>query len=330
MPVHPLTAARRVLPLAPEPYLQVSPTLSMRTVAVLDDPSTHLKLALPTATLGAANKRGIAAGTLADGATMQRVLQAIAAREPRFAHRIRHADESSYGEHQGHGLAFLVRRYPPELTDQTVVPVAVLGAPGPDGPFGHRLPPGVLDGYLDLLLDWHVALWLRYGVALEAHQQNISIALAPDGALSLVYRDDDGARVDLPRLAAALGEPLTAGDFADARMVVRDPAELADVFTTITLHLSAAAPLRLLDPGDAGAALRPRLVAAAERWCDPADPGATAAAGLLRTAILEAEHLPVKAMVTAGTLLPKQRLGCSDINKHYVRTGPNYLARESS
>ncbi len=33
----------------------------------------------------------------------------------------------------------------------------------------------------------------------------------------------------------------------------------------------------------------------------------------------------MKAMLTAGTLLPKQRLGCADINKHYLRTGPNYL-----
>ena len=33
----------------------------------------------------------------------------------------------------------------------------------------------------------------------------------------------------------------------------------------------------------------------------------------------------MKAMVTAGTLLPKARLGCTDVNKYYVRTGPNYL-----
>lgn len=32
----------------------------------------------------------------------------------------------------------------------------------------------------------------------------------------------------------------------------------------------------------------------------------------------------MKAMVTAGTLLSKERSGAADINKHYT-TGPNYL-----
>ncbi len=30
-------------------------------------------------------------------------------------------------------------------------------------------------------------------------------------------------------------------------------------------------------------------------------------------------------MLTAGTLLPKHRIGCTDVNKFYRRTGPNYL-----
>ena len=32
----------------------------------------------------------------------------------------------------------------------------------------------------------------------------------------------------------------------------------------------------------------------------------------------------LKAMVTAGTLLSKERSGAADINKHYT-SGPNYL-----
>jgi hypothetical protein len=43
--------------------------------------------------------------------------------------------------------------------------------------------------------------------------------------------------------------------------------------------------------------------------------------------VLEAERLPVKAMVTAGTLLSKQRSGAADINKFYT-SGPNYLLQE--
>ena len=44
----------------------------------------------------------------------------------------------------------------------------------------------------------------------------------------------------------------------------------------------------------------------------------------LRTALLDAQRLPVKAMVSAGTLLSKERSGAADINKHYT-DGPNYL-----
>ncbi|MGN9804940.1 IucA/IucC family protein [Micromonospora sp. L32] len=331
LPVHPLTAARLDLPLAPEPYLDVTPTLSMRTVAVLADPTAHLKLPLPTATLGARNRRTIAPGTLADGAAAQRLLEEIAAREPSFSGRIRHADESSYGHAGDENLAWLLRRYPSHPADATVLPVAALTADGPAGPLAALLPAGVLDAYLDLLIDWHVALWLGYGVALEAHQQNISLVIAADGGVSLLYKDNDAARIDLPRLASALGQPLTADAFADRRIAVSDPIELADMFTTITLHLCAAAPLyalreRGMDVADPATALRSRLLTALDRWTDPADPGSVAAARLLVEHVLQAPRLPIKAMVTAGTLLPKQRLGCADINKYYRRTGPNYLA----
>lgn len=67
------------------------------------------------------------------------------------------------------------------------------------------------------------------------------------------------------------------------------------------------------------AALAPRLAAARDRWGDgPAVRSFT-------EGVLQAARLPIKAMLTAGTLLPKQRLGCADINKYYRRTGPNYL-----
>jgi hypothetical protein len=48
------------------------------------------------------------------------------------------------------------------------------------------------------------------------------------------------------------------------------------------------------------------------------------AADVLRARVLDAPRLPVKAMVTAGTLLSKERSGAADINKHYT-SGPNYL-----
>jgi hypothetical protein len=48
-------------------------------------------------------------------------------------------------------------------------------------------------------------------------------------------------------------------------------------------------------------------------------------AGLLRRRTLDADRLPAKAMLTAGTLVDKARTGARDINKHYGPLGPNYL-----
>ncbi|MFD4038349.1 IucA/IucC family siderophore biosynthesis protein, partial [Streptomyces sp. NPDC058605] len=63
--------------------------------------------------------------------------------------------------------------------------------------------------------------------------------------------------------------------------------------------------------------LRDRLAEAVDRLGGDA-------ADVLRARVLEAAELPVKAMVSAGTLLSKERSGAADINKHYT-TGPNYL-----
>lgn len=336
VPVHPLTAKL-------DGSLLATPTLSTRTVALADQPGVHLKLPMPTATLGKRNRRSIKAGTLADGDTVHRLLQAILDREPALRGRVLLADESEWLDSADDLLAVLVRRYPAEIADDTLAPVAALLAEDPARPgttlletFAARHTGGDtvawLDTYLTLLLDWHVALWLRYGVALEAHQQNITLAMTgSDPWLRLVYKDDDGARIDCERLAGALGVSVTPDSFADKRMCVSGDDDLADMFITITLHLCAGA-LVVEHAGDdlarraaLFALIRTRIERATRRWTDVADPRSVAAAEALRRRVLEAEHLPVKAMVTAGTLLPKHRLGCTDINKHYRHHGPNYL-----
>ncbi|MDG4807536.1 IucA/IucC family protein [Micromonospora sp. WMMD1120] len=324
LPAHPLTVARDGLPVTDLPATPVRPTLSMRTVALDDDPYLHLKLPLPTASLGVRNRRTLRPGSLADGAAVAALLDRIAAAEPAFAGRVRHADESTWAHVDGdERRSVLLRRYPADLAGSHVVPVAALAAADPaartvlERISPHR-PLALLGSYLDLLLDWHVFLWLRHGIALEAHPQNIHLLVRPDGEVGLLYKDDDGARLD-PRHGGPDGLVLD-----DDRMWTSDPGELADVFVTITLHLAAAAPLvalaaRGLPVPSPAEALTPRLVAARDRWGD------ASGVRLFTERVLAAEHLPVKAMLTAGTLLPKQRLGCADINKYYRRTGPNYL-----
>ncbi|GHH00295.1 IucA/IucC family protein [Streptomyces lanatus] len=325
LPVHPLTVD--ALPpgtaLTDQPHLDVVPTLSMRTVATVADPSLHLKLPLATATLGLRNKRTIKPGTLADGAAGQRLVEAVIDREPRFKDLILHADETTYA-HAGHELlAVLCRRYPAGLDDAVVVPMAALLAQAPDGRlvlddladrFYGGDPLALLDAALTLLFDWQTTLF-GHGIALESHQQNISLVLRPDG-LRLLFKDNDGPRINSERLDAVLPGPW---GFDDARIFGTDDGPVADVFTTITVHLCAGAyafglPRYRRDLLDL---VRRRLTEAIDRLGGDA-------AHVLRARVLEAAGLPVKAMVSAGTLLSKERSGAADINKHYT-TGPNYL-----
>jgi hypothetical protein len=335
LPVHPLTyrhLPERAVRAGPA-RLTVVPTLSMRTVALAADPSAHLKLPLPTATLGLRNRRTIKAGVLEDGAVTQRLLEAVIAREPRFAGSILHADEQHH-LHAGHELlAVLHRRYPADLDGAVVVPLAALLAEGPGGVrvidrLADRFHDGdvlaLFDDWLTLLLDWQTTLF-TYGIALESHQQNISLVLDRPTGLSeptgttgtaagrtrvrLLFKDNDGPRVNAPRLKDTLGQ---VPDYADPRALTDGDGPLADLFTTITVHLCAGAFAFALPEH------RERILALVRDRIDVlADAG-------LRARVLDAGRLPVKAMVTAGTLLTKERSGASDINKHYT-TGPNYL-----
>ncbi|MEC3998123.1 IucA/IucC family protein [Actinacidiphila sp. DG2A-62] len=363
LPVHPSTAAGAAggplhealratgllgsAVLAERPWLSAAPTLSMRTVALTAHPGVHLKLPLATSTLGRLNLRTIKPGTLVDGAAAQRLLAAVTAREPRFQGLVPHCDETRWA-HAGHAvLAVLVRRLPPGLDGCTVLPLAALAATAPDGRLvaDHLAdrhtggdPVALFDAVLTLLLDWQTTLF-GYGVALESHQQNISLVLDDrPGAprLRLLFKDDDGLRVNRRRLAETLGPDAWGSraqdgppPFDDPRVTVDDDGPLVDLFTTVTVHLCAGAlAVALASAGRAPfpvltGLVRERLAEATERLGDgPGSPGRT-----LRAALLESDRLPVKAMVTAGTLLTKERSGASDINKHYT-LGPNYLLRE--
>ncbi|GLV74660.1 IucA/IucC family protein [Streptomyces hygroscopicus] len=355
-PVHPLTVGRPLetalraaglegtARLAERSLLDVRPTLSMRTVAVAHDPLVHLKLPLTTSTLGLRNRRTVKPGTLIDGEVAQRLVEAVIEREPRFGATVLLADETTH-LHAGHELlATLVRRYPPGLENATIVPLAGLLAPAPDGALvvdglaerhygGDVL--ALLDDYFTLLFDFHTTLF-AYGIALESHQQNTSLVFEDGDAvprLRLLIKDHDGPRVHAIRLAAVIGGGPAADlcGFDDRRILTPCDGPVADVFTTITVHLCAAAPVfELARLGRAPLdtllrRLRDRLTEAVDRLAVTL-PGACA--DLLRARVLDAERLPVKAMVTAGTLFTKERSGAADINKHYV-TGPNYLRRGS-
>lgn len=63
-----------------------------------------------------------------------------------------------------------------------------------------------LDDYLDLLLQVHLRLWLRYGIALEANQQNAVLMFEAGQPLCLLMKDNDAARL-APALRRELPGP---------------------------------------------------------------------------------------------------------------------------
>ncbi|MET9336986.1 IucA/IucC family protein [Nonomuraea sp. NPDC003804] len=306
MPVHPLSVGAlppRARLAHGGPRITVRPTLSMRTVQ-LDD-RTQLKLPLPTSTLGRRNRRSIKPSTLADGASAERLLRALA--DP----GILLADEQTYA-HAGHEyLGWMLRRLP----EGRIIPVAALNVPEVREELGDV--EDLLTRYLTTLLRWNVRLFVRYGVALEAHQQNLALVIDGGADLKLLVKDNDGLLVSPARLAAA---GVTPPSFTDERMLTDDPHALADVFVTITLHLAAASIAFGALPADRAAMLVRGCLeeALAEHGDDPM-------ARLLRARTLDAVRLTGKSMITAGTLVAKERSGARDVNKFYGTSGPNYL-----
>ena len=349
LPVHPLTWSRlhgdEAFPLppgtqrAPHAWLWVRPTLSVRTVMPVDHPDRHIKLPLLMRTLGALNLRLIKPSTLYDGHWFQQALTALATHDEALRDRYLHADEA----HGGHvadakHLAYLVRGYP-TLPDSSLVPAAALCAAMPDGrPFAAHLADrfhhgGLLDwwqAYAGLLCGVHLRLWLAYGIALEANQQNTVLIYTPGQALRLLMKDNDSARVLLPRLRERLPVIDALGPLRDPRIPVDDDEALARMFCTIILQLDLLAVLEGI--AEWQPFMRQPMYAALRRILrDTLD-------GLAREGIdtrpaerlLQSPWLPVKYLLSAGSLLSKRVTGASDINKFYGDSGPNFMVQDDA
>ncbi len=147
----------------------------MRTVAVLGTPLVHLKMPLPTSTLGLRNRRTIMPGTLPDGALVERILRQVLLHEPALPVLL--ADEQTFGHANDPLLAYLVRRFPPETARAHRPGRGLTGGGSRRGYVIERWDLEDLFGtYLSALFAWNVTLF-RYGIALEAHQQNVALVL---------------------------------------------------------------------------------------------------------------------------------------------------------
>ncbi len=312
-------------------------------MAVTGQPGRHLKLPLPTSTLGLRNRRCIVPGTLADGALVRCLVAAAVVSDSRLGALLL-ADEGSYA-HAGHPyLAYLLRRLPGGLDQCRIVPIAALLAPDMRPDRGGR--PLVIE---------ELARWSGAGGLMDLFRQYLGSCSASTSSCSsgtgspwkptsrtphwwsaaggrpwlrLLVKDFDGALINRARLGAALRPGLgtaTPSRVRRARLLTDSDDALADVFITIIVHLCAGALAFGL--AERRAAPLPALLALIrEELTDALDQHAgEPAATLLRARVLDADRLPGKSMVTAGTLVAKARTGARDINKFYGTTGPNYL-----
>ncbi len=324
---------------APLADIEVQPTLSVRSLMLTEHPDTHIKLPLTIRTLGSRNIRTIKPSTIGDGHRIQCLLGAIAAQDPLLSDRLLLTDEHQGAHVAGQPfLGFILRRYPAAVEDATLVSVAGLVAPSPHateksagtlyGELAERFFDGDVRGflraYLRLTFDIHLPLWLRYGVALEANQQNSMLLLKDGEAMRLLLKDNDAPRLERARLATrwpALYR-LVAG-LEDPRIWSESPQALEQMFVTITLQLNVAPLIEHMAAnghggrdelyGEARRAMAESLAAMPEEDASPV------------TRLLARDFLDAKYLLTAGTLASKASTGARDINKFYGRTAPNFL-----
>ncbi|WP_440453956.1 IucA/IucC family protein [Psychrobacter sp. ASPA161_9] len=358
-PIHPLTLPllqqsavkddTRQLILAPKSAVNVQPTLSVRTVVCCDAPNIHIKVALIVRTLGNKNVRLIKPSTIYDGYWFQRTLQLIEKNDASLQGCYAHCDES-LGGHMGDDrtFAFIVRRYDDiNLTDKTPVPVAAFGSVMPDGrPFISHLIAKFYDGdsqvwlkeYIHLLCHVHLNLWIKYGIALEANQQNAVIVFDQHSStMTLLMKDNDSARLYPPRFNAGmaqidLGDVINSSaindikDIKDQRIVVEDELALAQMFLTITLQLDIVAIIEMMSAHniiDRHHAYQTLISGIDTTLHSLSKQGYDT--HLAKQVLLENQHWYIKYLLCAGSLLSKEQSGATDINKFYGKSAPNTL-----
>ncbi|EMG7547461.1 siderophore biosynthesis protein PsvB [Vibrio alginolyticus] len=355
-PAHPLTLrSLEALPEgvieAPLTYLDVTPTLSVRTVVVNEAPHIHIKVPLIMRSLGTKNIRLIKPSTLYDGHWFERLLSHLEQTDADLNSRLFHCNEK-HGGHIGEDktFAYIVREYPlTHCEDKALVPVAALASPMPDDRLflehlaEHYYQQDTLawfQDYVDLLCQVHLTLWLRYGIALESNQQNAIVAFDQQGRMTLAMKDNDAARVWPERFRFATDHaaekhgaktiPVDCDELLDQRIKVDNELALGQMFTTITLQLDIAAIVEAMAAkGIASSASLYAIVAKSIAEQLNRLEGEGLETKLARELLQEAPDLYAKYLLSSGSLLSKEASGASDINKFYGLSAPNFLLLSS-
>lgn len=284
LPVHPWQA-RELLPglglrVQPDTELPAHPLLSLRTLAPADG-GAHIKTALSLRMTSSV--RDISGGSVLDSARLSALLEEVTGRlDGRLTISRNLAAAGVLVDGALSPALAVVLRESPELRagpGEQVVPVAALTAPAQD-------PVAWLRSLARLL--WPPLLrLLAWGVALEAHGQNLLVVLDPEGRpLRLLYRDLADIRLS-PRRLARIGVS-TAG--LGARILDDDPVTLRRKLYGSVVGGSLSTLVAAFGGGDrhVEAALWSAVAEEAERAADVLSPDD-------RRALLE-QPLQVKAL----------------------------------
>ncbi|MFF3565614.1 IucA/IucC family protein [Streptomyces sp. NPDC002574] len=309
LPVHPWQT-RHVLPgLGVRPHttaaIAARPLMSVRTFAPLDG-GPHLKTALSMRMTSAV--RDISAQSVADSARLSELLDGLTRRldgGPLRVTRNLAAASAVLDGTASPDLAALVRESPEAFADpaagETVLPVAALiGRPADGGPPLLRsllsaADPGQ-DGAAWLTAFARLALppvlrLLSWGVALEAHGQNLLVVLDREARpLRLVYRDLADVRISPARLARnGFATPSLGRGLSDDPAVLHAKVYGSLVATTLGGLVSALGEAHRATEARLWAAVAAEAVRACDALPDTPDTRTDRAA-------LFARELPVKAL----------------------------------
>ena len=342
-PAHPLTLSSiESLPQgvieAPNAFLEVTPTLSVRTVVVNHAPHVHIKVPLIMRSLGTKNIRLIKPSTLYDGHWFERLLAHLEQTDSELCGTLFHCNEK-HGGHVGDDktFAYIVREYPVNhCQDKALVPVAALASPMPDSrlflehlaeQYYQQDTLAWFTDYVDLLCKVHLTLWLRYGIALESNQQNAIIAFSDEGKMTLAMKDNDAARIWPSRFKSfEKSSPVQCDQLLDQRIKVDNELALGQMFTTITLQLDIAAIVEAMAAQGIASSGTLYSIVATSLSQHIAQLGAQGHdTKLARELLFDSPNLYAKYLLSSGSLLSKEASGASDINKYYGLSAPNFL-----
>lgn len=241
----------------------VMPTASLRSLAILGRPGTHLKLALSVNTLG--TMRTLPPRYLHNGVLAKVCLEALRQRDSWLAAHLLLCDEKDWWalrqcdalQAEPGELACLIRRYPAQ-PGATLIPMAALPVVTADGAlpaFDHLIgPSGQEDEAWKLFTDIARALLelglrcFAHGVMPELHGQNVVLAFQGQRIAALLLRDHDTLRICRPLMQA---HGVEAPDYVIDRstpntLELNTPRELLAYLQTLAIEVNLYAILAAL------------------------------------------------------------------------------------